>query len=85
MRTPADYPKTLFFLQGMDTTLYTVAAIVIYVYGGPDVLSPALSSAGPLMSKVAYGVAIPTVSYRSHILLVLNRRLTDPCRSCFLA
>ncbi|PKX90008.1 putative amino acid transporter [Aspergillus novofumigatus IBT 16806] len=27
----------------------------------PDVASPALSSAGPLMKKVAYGLAIPTV------------------------
>ena len=85
MRTPTDYPKTLYFLQGIDTTLYTVAAIVIYIYGGPDVTSPALGSAGPLMSKVAYGVAIPTVSYRSQMLLELNRRLTDPRRSCFLA
>jgi hypothetical protein len=48
-------------LQVVDTSLYIVTAMVIYRYAGPDVASPALSSAGPLMKKVAYGLAIPTV------------------------
>ena len=63
MEIPTDYPKTLFLLQGTDTTLYTVAAIVIYVYGGKDVASPALGSTSPLVSKIAYGIAIPTVCF----------------------
>ena len=61
MEDPRDFPKSLAMLQVMDTTMYIVTAMVIYRYAGPDVASPALSSAGPLMSKVAYGLAIPTV------------------------
>ncbi|KAJ5999667.1 hypothetical protein N7481_000076 [Penicillium waksmanii] len=61
MRIPTDYPKTLYLLQGTDTIMYTVAAIVIYIYGGQDVKSPALSSTSPLTAKIAYGIAIPTI------------------------
>jgi hypothetical protein len=62
MQIPTDYPKTLYLLQATDTTMYTVAAIVIYYYGGKDVKSPALSSTSPITAKIAYGIAIPTVS-----------------------
>ena len=61
METPTDYPKTLYLLQATDTTMYTVTALVIYRYGGKDVSSPALGSTSPLVSKIAYGIAIPTV------------------------
>ncbi|PYH94911.1 amino acid transporter, partial [Aspergillus ellipticus CBS 707.79] len=61
MRKPTDYPKTLFMLQSVDTSMYVVAAVVIYRYGGENVASPALSSTSPLLSKIAYGVAIPTI------------------------
>lgn len=49
-------------LQSIDTSMYLIAAIVIYRYGGKDVASPALGSTGPILRKVAYGIAIPTVS-----------------------
>ncbi|PLB44159.1 putative amino acid transporter [Aspergillus steynii IBT 23096] len=61
MSNPRDFPKSLAMLQVLDTCMYIVTAMVIYCYAGPDVASPALSSAGPLMKKVAYGLAIPTV------------------------
>ena len=61
MQKPTDYPKTLYLLQGTDTSLYLVAAVVIYYYGGSEVASPALGSTSPTTAKVAYGVAIPTV------------------------
>ncbi|KAJ6010170.1 hypothetical protein N7522_005186 [Penicillium canescens] len=61
MRVPTDYTKTLYLLQATDTSMYVVAAVVIYVYGGRDVKSPALSSTSPVTAKVAYGVAIPTI------------------------
>ena len=64
MRVPTDYPKTLYLLQATDTSMYVIAAVVIYVYGGRDVKSPALSSTSPVTAKVAYGVAIPTVGTR---------------------
>ncbi|CAG8104657.1 unnamed protein product [Penicillium olsonii] len=61
METPTDYPKTLYLLQITDTSLYVVAAVVIYIYGGKGVHSPALSSTKPITAKVAYGIAIPTI------------------------
>ncbi|KAJ5871718.1 uncharacterized protein N7529_004071 [Penicillium soppii] len=61
MQDPKEFPKSLAMLQIVDTTMYVVTAMVIYCYAGPDVASPALSSAGPVMKKVAYGLAIPTV------------------------
>lgn len=61
-----DWTKALIFLQTWDIGLYIVAATVIYVYAGPDVKSPALGSAGPVIKKVAWGIAIPTVSPLCH-------------------
>ncbi|KAJ5629631.1 hypothetical protein N7528_003288 [Penicillium herquei] len=61
MEDPRQFPKSLAMLQVVDTTMYVVSAMVIYVYAGPDVASPALSSAGHLMKRVVYGLAIPTV------------------------
>ena len=41
--------------------MYVIAAVVIYRYAGADVASPALGSTSPLLQKIAYGVAIPTI------------------------
>lgn len=65
MRDPTEYPKTLYLLQSTDTAMYVVAAVVIYYYGGDNVKSPALGSTSSLISKIAYGIAIPTVPYPS--------------------
>lgn len=56
-----EYPKALCLLQGLDTILYLVTSVVIYIYAGPNVTSPALGSASELVGKVAYGIALPTV------------------------
>ncbi|KAF7122284.1 hypothetical protein CNMCM5793_000241 [Aspergillus hiratsukae] len=61
LKNPRDYPKSLFLLQGIDTCLYIVAAVVIYCYAGDDVTSPALGTASPIVKKVAYGIALPTI------------------------
>ncbi|KAL2854227.1 transmembrane amino acid transporter protein-domain-containing protein [Aspergillus pseudoustus] len=61
LKDPRDFPKGLCLLQGIDICLYLVAAVVIYRYGGADVTSPALGSAGPIVGKVAYGIALPTI------------------------
>jgi amino acid permease len=63
MEEPRDFPKALILLQSFEIIFYTVAAVVIYYYVGQEVTSPALGSAGPILKKVAYGVAIPTVSF----------------------
>ncbi|KUI62976.1 N amino acid transport system protein [Cytospora mali] len=62
LRVKTDWPKALCMLQALDTSLYLVAAVVIYVYVGPDVPSPALSAAGSeVMRKVIWGIALPTI------------------------
>ncbi|GMF86269.1 unnamed protein product [Aspergillus oryzae] len=61
MENPKDFNKSLLMLQSFEICLYLTAAVVIYYYVGTDVASPALTSAGPVMKKVAYGIAIPTV------------------------
>lgn len=38
----------------------TISA-VIYYYAGPLVTSPALGSASPVVTKIAFGLAIPTI------------------------
>lgn len=62
LEDPAEYPKALCLLQGTDISLYLVTAVVIYCYAGQEVTSPALGSAGEVVKKVAYGIALPTVS-----------------------
>jgi hypothetical protein len=62
MENPRDFPKSLALLQISDISMYCVVAIVVYRYAGTDVTSPAFGSAGPTIEKVAYGIAIPTVS-----------------------
>ncbi|KAJ5109989.1 hypothetical protein N7532_002634 [Penicillium argentinense] len=61
MREPRDFPKALYMLQTFEIIFYVVAAVVIYYYAGQSVTSPALGSAGPVLKKVAYGIAIPTI------------------------
>ncbi|CAI7655509.1 hypothetical protein PCG10_000896 [Penicillium crustosum] len=61
MEEPRDFPKALIMLQTFEIIFYTVAAVVIYYYVGQEVTSPALGSAGPILKKVAYGIAIPTI------------------------
>ncbi|KAE8355468.1 transmembrane amino acid transporter protein-domain-containing protein [Aspergillus coremiiformis] len=61
MEEPKDFTKALCMLQGFEIALYIAAATVIYYYVGTGVASPALGSAGPVLKKVAYGVAIPTI------------------------
>lgn len=40
---------------------YTLIAVVAYKYFGQDVTSPALSSATPVVGKIAWTVSIPTI------------------------
>jgi len=61
LKDPKSYPKALILLQISDTTMYLVVAAVVYTFTGSDVASPALGSAGTIVSKVAYGIAIPTI------------------------
>jgi hypothetical protein len=75
MEKPEDFPKALAVLQISDISLYCVVAVVVYRFAGAEVTSPAFGSAGILISKIAYGIAIPTVSYAafcSRLFLILK-------------
>ncbi|CAG7979274.1 unnamed protein product [Penicillium olsonii] len=58
---PKDFSKALVALQVTDTSLYLVTAVVVYRYAGDGVQSPALLSTSPMVSKVAFGIAIGTI------------------------
>ncbi|OJJ29838.1 hypothetical protein ASPWEDRAFT_79820, partial [Aspergillus wentii DTO 134E9] len=61
LKDPNDFPKALCLLQATDNALYLIAAVVIYRYAGVDVKSPALGSSSPIMQRISYGVALPTI------------------------
>ncbi|KAI1066947.1 hypothetical protein LB507_011356, partial [Fusarium sp. FIESC RH6] len=61
MHTPADFTKSIITLGLTEIVLYTITGAVIYVFVGQEVQSPALLSASPLVSKVAFGVALPVI------------------------
>lgn len=69
MREPRDYTKSLIACQGTVTATYTAIGIVVYYYCGSYVASPALGSAGHLMKKVCYGIALPGLLVSCLILL----------------
>ncbi|KAJ5728096.1 hypothetical protein N7493_004426 [Penicillium malachiteum] len=58
---PKDFTKALSSLQVIDTSLYLVAAVVIYRYTGAEVKSPALLSVSPIVAKVSFGIAVGTI------------------------
>ncbi|KAK4134496.1 hypothetical protein BT67DRAFT_441673 [Trichocladium antarcticum] len=61
MHTPGDYTKSIYTLGIFEIFLYTITGATVYAFVGPDVRAPALLSAGPTVSKVAFGVAIPVI------------------------
>ena len=61
LKDPREFPKALTFLQCSDISMYIITAVVVYYYAGEKVASPALDSASPVVKKVAYGVALPTI------------------------
>ncbi|KAK8845615.1 hypothetical protein IAR55_006331 [Kwoniella newhampshirensis] len=59
MKNPADYPRSVLVGQGGITVVYLVVGSVVYHYVGQYIASPALGSAGILVKKVCYGLALP--------------------------
>lgn len=59
MKRPQDAMKAAYTLQGFATSFYVVFAVVMYIYLGPKVDSPAFSSLPVKWEKAAYGIAIP--------------------------
>ncbi|KAI0019431.1 transmembrane amino acid transporter protein-domain-containing protein [Xylariomycetidae sp. FL0641] len=61
MHTPRDFVKSIWALGIIEIIIYTLTGALIYSFVGPEVRSPALLSAGPLLSKVAFGIALPVI------------------------
>lgn len=61
MHTPSDYVKSIWALGLTEVVIYTLSGALIYAFVGQEVKSPALLSAGPLVSKIAFGVALPVI------------------------
>ncbi|RGP78385.1 hypothetical protein FLONG3_3521 [Fusarium longipes] len=59
MRRPEQYNKAVAICQSIVTALYVTVGIVMYYFCGSYVSSPALGSAGVVIKKASYGVAIP--------------------------
>ncbi|KAM6516021.1 hypothetical protein FALCPG4_014210 [Fusarium falciforme] len=59
MRDPRQYTKALVLCQSTVTATYIIIGIMVYYYCGSYVASPALGSAGPVIKKIAYGLALP--------------------------
>lgn len=69
MRDPKHYTKSLIACQSTVTITYVVVGVVVYIYCGSYVASPALGSAGHVMKKVCYGLALPGLLVSCLILL----------------
>ncbi|KEF62009.1 uncharacterized protein A1O9_03581 [Exophiala aquamarina CBS 119918] len=59
MRVPEQYTRSLLLCQSVVATTYIVIGVVVYYYCGSFVASPALGSAGVLLKKICYGLALP--------------------------
>lgn len=59
MRVPEHYTRSLLLCQSIVAVTYIVIGVVVYYYCGSFVASPALGSAGVLLKKVCYGLALP--------------------------
>ncbi|KAJ5755801.1 hypothetical protein N7533_005344 [Penicillium manginii] len=72
---PRDYVKSIWALGLIEIFIYTLTGALIYAFVGQDVGSPALLSAGNLVSRIAFGVALPVIFISGSINTVVFGRL----------
>ncbi|KAJ5111040.1 hypothetical protein N7532_001575 [Penicillium argentinense] len=75
MHTPTDFPKSIWSLGLIEIFIYTITGALVYAFVGQDVQSPALLSAGSLLSRIAFGVALPVIFISGSINTVVLGRL----------
>ncbi|KAL8691713.1 MAG: hypothetical protein Q9218_003127 [Villophora microphyllina] len=61
MHTPEDYVKSIWALGLIEILIYTLTGAIIYSFVGKDVDSPAILSGGKIISRVAFGIALPVI------------------------
>ncbi|KAJ5649007.1 uncharacterized protein N7484_002730 [Penicillium longicatenatum] len=75
MHTPTDFPKSIWTLGLAEIFIYTITGALCYAFIGQDVQSPALLSAGSLLSRIAFGIALPVIFISGSINTVVLGRL----------
>ena len=75
MHTPKDYTKSIWTLGLIEIVIYTITGAVIYAFVGQDVQSPALLSAGSMVKRVAFGIALPVIFISGSINTVVLGRM----------
>jgi len=61
LHTTTDYVKSVWALGLIEIFIYTVTGALVYAFVGAEVSSPALLSAGTLVSRIAFGIALPVI------------------------
>ncbi|ORY88464.1 putative amino acid transporter [Leucosporidium creatinivorum] len=61
LKRPQDFIKTASVAQSVITSLYLTIGVVLYVYAGDHIASPALGTAGPMMKRICYGLGLPAL------------------------
>lgn len=61
MKKPTDFTKVTISVACIVTVIYLTLSMTMYSYVGQWVASPSLGSAGPLIKKIAYGIALPSL------------------------
>lgn len=74
MHSPQDYMKSLYTLGFLEVSIYCLTGGLIYAFVGKEVESPAILSAGPTVSKVAFGVALPVIFISGSIFITTAGR-----------
>ncbi|SMR64293.1 unnamed protein product [Zymoseptoria tritici ST99CH_3D1] len=75
MEEVKDFRKALRFTQAFTTLMYSAVAVIIYVFAGSGVPSPALGAASPVLAAVGYGLAAPTILIAGVITGVVDSKM----------
>jgi hypothetical protein len=68
--------------QTLVTIVYVVVAVIVYYYCGSSIASPALGSAGSVIKKVAYGIALPGLLVSGGLLTHVSYASTELKLNC---
>lgn len=74
LKRPGDYKYSIYTLGIFQCVFYTVVGSLGYVFVGSSVASPLLVSAGPLLARIAYGVALPLIFISGAINTTVSSR-----------
>ncbi len=80
MREPVYFTRALLVCQGAVTAIYITIGCVVYYFCGSFVATPALGSAGVVVKKVAYGLALPGLIATTTLVIHVGK-YCKPCRS----